>query len=940
MNSTSTTSTTPKKPVSPRHALLEELIGLVTKQAGDQYLELSTKLAGALIDATGGDPKLMQARIRAGNKLRNGAYAFLHIATTVLEKALRKEIAQLSPKAKVEAPKAEGPLTLVPYEEMDSKVALSGVSKPFESLYADQLQTLNVRLAFLLDRDILRNSQNPFRPEVFLVALQDAWVEFNPEPAAAGLIQPFVKPGMFLDLGPVLDGLNLTLQRQGVLPGSVEGFKNRKSDKQDKAERAARKREGQANQAELAQQLRQLFATPEVAGKMADELASTMVGNIDLSIPELPQAALQAGTTWVPSTASPAVVVAGGGAAAAGGPAGQGAAVAAGAIAAGLPMVGVPAGSVAAGGFIATAPGGSVPAGGFVAVPAVAGAAGVPAAGFVAAPGVVGAAGGAAPMAGMAAAGGVLVPPGAVVMPADGWAPGAAVASGGGGAWVAAAPGQVLSPEMTQQLSQMALTGNRQPLFNYLTHLQHVPYESAGAGLAAGEGLGQTGVGAGEGVPAEGRQGAPAGLAPTGGAAMPMVSGNVFYLPAIKQQIPQGSLTRSDESTIDLLSAVFDTVFRDQNISQEIRELIRFLQIPVLKAALRDKDFFFQEAHPARRLIDLLSRMGWEQRKGPEDPLFQAMQRSVDRVGRDYDKELSVFTEAINELEAQIEAEEKAAASAIAEPIAAALKAEKMAAASKSAKEAIALRLGTGEVVAVVEAFLEQRWVSVLTIAYSIEDEKPGAVGSATRTMDDLIWSVRPKITQEERKQLISKLPGLLSALNKWLDVIKWQDSERLQFFAELAECHASIVRAPIEMSPERQLEISIHVAQQDAERRAERQAKAAPPPEPEPDHDDDAVIEVDSLARGMWLGFEQDDGSIRKVKLAWVSPLRTLYIFSTAARQEAFSLSGEVLAQKFRDGQVSVLRADSVVSVALSQALSGKAVNDDDIHLPQSAAG
>ena len=897
MNATSTTSTTPKKPVSPRHALLEELIGLVTKQAGDQYLELSTKLAGALIDATGGDPKQMQARIRAGNKLRNGAYAFLHIATTVLEKALRKEIAQLSPNAKAEAPKADGPLTLVPYEEMDNKVALSGVSKPFESLYADQLQTLNVRLAFLLDRDILRNGQNPFRPEVFLVALQDAWVEFNPEPAAAGLIQPFVKPGMFIDLGSMLDALNLTLQRQGVLPGSVDGYKNRKSDKQEKA---ARKREGQSNQAELAQQLRQLFATPEVAGKMADELANTMAGNIDLSIPELPQAALQATSTWVPSTASPTVVVAGGSA-----PTGQPGAG------------GVAAGGVPAGGFVAAAPGGSTPAGGFVTVPALAGAAGVPAAGFVAAPGVAGVAGGA-----VAAAGGMMVPPGALVMPADGWAPGAAVASGGGGAWVAAAPGQVLSPEMAQQLSQMALTGNRQPLFNYLTHLQHVPYESAG-----------------EDAPAEGAQDAAAGAAPAGGAAMPMVSGNVFYLPAIKQQIPQGSLTRSDESTIDLLSAVFDTVFRDQNISKEIRELIRFLQIPVLKAALRDKDFFFQEAHPARRLIDLLSRMGWEQRKGPEDPLFQAMQRSVDRVGRDYDKELSVFTEAINELDAQIEAEENAAATAIAEPIAAALKAEKMAAASKAAKDAIALRLGTGEVVAVVEAFLEQRWVSVLTIAYSIEDDKPGAVGSATRTMDDLIWSVRPKITADERKQLISKLPGLLSALNKWLDVIKWQDSDRLQFFAELAECHASIVRAPIEMSPERQLEISIQVAQQDAERRAERQAKAAPPPAPEPE-DDDAVIEVDSLARGMWLGFEQEDGSVRKVKLAWVSPLRTLYIFSTAARQEAFSLSGEVLAQKFRDGLVSVLRADSVVSVALSQALSGTAVNDDDIHLPQSAVG
>ncbi len=53
---------------------------------------------------------------------------------------------------------------------------------------------------------------------------------------------------------------------------------------------------------------------------------------------------------------------------------------------------------------------------------------------------------------------------------------------------------------------------------------------------------------------------------------------------------------------------IFDTVFCDQHIPDEIKALIGFLQIPVLKAALIDKGFFFEEAHPARRLIDLLNR--------------------------------------------------------------------------------------------------------------------------------------------------------------------------------------------------------------------------------------------------------------------------------------------------------------------------------------------
>ncbi len=308
-----------------------------------------------------------------------------------------------------------------------------------------------------------------------------------------------------------------------------------------------------------------------------------------------------------------------------------------------------------------------------------------------------------------------------------------------------------------------------------------------------------------------------------------------------------------------------------------------------------------------------------------------------------------VFTEAVNELEASIQAEERAAATAIAEPIAAALKQEKMLEAGKLAKNAVALRIGTGEVIAVVEAFLEQRWVSVLTVAYSIEDDKPGAVNNATKTMDELIWSVRPKLNADERKRLIAKLPGLLSALNKWLDVIKWQDADRLQFFAELAECHASIVRAPLEMSAERQLEISMQVAQQAAERRLALQAKAEAAAKaaeealsqqsPDP-AEEDAAIEVDGLARGMWLEFEQEDGGSRKVKLAWISPLRTLYIFSTAARQEAFSMSGEQLARRFRERTVQVVRTEGVVAVALSQALARSADNDASIDPPASAFG
>jgi hypothetical protein len=401
----------------------------------------------------------------------------------------------------------------------------------------------------------------------------------------------------------------------------------------------------------------------------------------------------------------------------------------------------------------------------------------------------------------------------------------------------------------------------------------------------------------------------------------------VFYLPRLKQSLPHGSLSRGDEATLDLLSRIFETVLLDEAIPRETRELIAFLQVPVLKAALKDRSFFFEETHPARRMLDLLSSAGWEQAAGPEDPVYRAMRRGVDRVRQEARPE--AFSAAVAELEAGIAARERFEADAMAGPIAQATRQEKQLAATRSAQRAVSLRLAGEQVVALVGTFLEQRWTPVLTLAYTIEDSKPGAVDNATRAMDDLIWSVKPKATQEQRKALIKRLPALLTTLNKWLDAVRWQDAERLQFFAGLAECHAAIVRAPIELSPERQLELAVEAAQQDALRRvALEQSDADADADKEEAPADAATAALARLERGMRVEFSGAAG-VRKLRLAWVSPLRTLFIFSGAGRQEAFSLPAERLAAAFRAGSIRVLALDGVVGRVLGEAVGGGAMND-----------
>lgn len=421
---------------------------------------------------------------------------------------------------------------------------------------------------------------------------------------------------------------------------------------------------------------------------------------------------------------------------------------------------------------------------------------------------------------------------------------------------------------------------------------------------------------------------------------------DVLRLSQMREQMPEPSGTGVEKHTLDLLAQIFDSVFHNPAIPKQIKDLIAVLQIPVLKAALMDSEFFFQENHPARRLIELLSKysLAWDQNKGQQDPLFQTMQRNVHRVQQEFDQQIALFDEVVTDLENFIQQEEAASNEALQAPIRQALQKEKIKQANVAATHEVALRVGSGEVVAFVETFLENRWSKVLTLAYTVQEDKPFAVQDAIKTMDDLIWSTKPKITLQQRQELLNRLPAILARLNKWLSLIKWEDADRIQFFAELAECHASIVRAPLELSPERQLEIAVEAAQQATERRlakrAEAEAKAkqaasSAAPSPEPASVDEFVETVAGLERGIWLQYTSKNGATSKVRLAWVSPMRSLYIFTTSQKEQSFSVTAEELEQSFREQRAQILMLDKVVDRALQEALEQETEQDQELLEP-----
>ena len=404
-------------------------------------------------------------------------------------------------------------------------------------------------------------------------------------------------------------------------------------------------------------------------------------------------------------------------------------------------------------------------------------------------------------------------------------------------------------------------------------------------------------------------------------------SAQLVTLRDVARNAPAGRFDITDYNTIELLARIYDFIFSDEQIPAEIKNLLRHLQMPLLQTALSDKTFFHNQSHPARRLLDQLiqSSRGASIPVSPNDPLYKMIEQIVDRVQHEFDHQNGVECDVVANLAAGLTADlavflldqQRSAEAAVESHINAALQEEKMRQAQLAAASDIAVRIESGEVAGFVEQFLENQWLRVLTLTHSVADRKPKALANARSTMDQLIWSVKPKTSAADRAALINRLPAILSLINAWLNLIEWNEPTRATFFSRLVERHAAIVQQPVECSPRHQLHLAVNVAQKASERRLiqrERELDTTPV-----DQFEDLV---DSFKAGTWIEFLGDDGVPTAFHLVWISPLRGRFIFCNRHNDVPFSLTAEELAAAMREQSASVLSEESLTTRALSAAL------------------
>ncbi len=402
------------------------------------------------------------------------------------------------------------------------------------------------------------------------------------------------------------------------------------------------------------------------------------------------------------------------------------------------------------------------------------------------------------------------------------------------------------------------------------------------------------------------------------------------------QDSPIGAKANQLEAmTIELVAMLFDFVFETKDLPDSMKVLIGRLQIPVLKAAMLDGAFFSKKAHPSRLFVNALAHagIGWSPTMGTEDPLYKKVEVLVHRVLDEFADDIYLFDELRKDLETFLSEEEEKAEANIQTSADEIDQRDRQEIARVVSRAEIEKRLEAHTVPNFLGAFLREKWIGTLVQMQLQGGEESEAWGSALATLDDLVWSVQPKRTTEERKKLVATLPNLLKRLHGGLQNVGWQADEREQFMSNLVEAHAAAVKPSLAAVPMPTTAVAEAAAAAAEEARAkgdvETAAKAlaladamapAPPPAPEPmvevvqDHFSELAA---TLERGMWIEFEGDDGQLAFAKLAWVSPLRGTYLFTNRQGQKAVSLTADELADRFRNDRARLVEAEPLVDRA-----------------------
>ncbi len=266
--------------------------------------------------------------------------------------------------------------------------------------------------------------------------------------------------------------------------------------------------------------------------------------------------------------------------------------------------------------------------------------------------------------------------------------------------------------------------------------------------------------------------------------------------------------TKGEKATIEIVALMFQAILAEERIPPGIRVWFARLQMPVLRVALEDPDFFGTADHPARLLIDRMGScvMGFDGTGVQSNAMETEVKRIVQVIEQYPETGKKVYQIVYEEFQKFLsrfltDKGENQKVVSVAQQV--------------EQKETLAIQytiemrnmLKDMPVRDDIRDFLFKVWAEVLAVSALRKGSKHADTQSLKKCSTDLVWAASAKPGRAERARVIQDLPNLLLRLRSGMTLLAMAPSEQERHVKKISDTLADAFLSKTQAIPQEKID-------------------------------------------------------------------------------------------------------------------------------------
>ena len=274
------------------------------------------------------------------------------------------------------------------------------------------------------------------------------------------------------------------------------------------------------------------------------------------------------------------------------------------------------------------------------------------------------------------------------------------------------------------------------------------------------------------------------------------------------QNLKKSAGSQSEKATIEVVALMFDNILGEERLPSGVRVWFSRLQMPVLREALNDPEFFESLNHPARLLIDRMGScvMGFEAAPISDSVLEAEIKRIVQMIEQYPETGRKVYELVYAEFQ-EFLAKHLPNRGTNQRTVGVAQQVEQKE--TLLIQYTIELRdmLSELPVRDQIREYLFKIWAEVLAVAavrYGLQDKE---TADLKRAAADLVWAAGAKPNRKDRARVIQDLPQLLARMRRGMTLMGMESEEQEAHIKSIGDTLADAFLSKTEAIPQEKID-------------------------------------------------------------------------------------------------------------------------------------